>query len=166
MVVIASLMALVAFNSQPEERVTLDDLSFLVGQWDGEAGSFYPDQVEELWLSPARGTMFCTSRTVDRHCGVPPPRITLTSLWEDAEGVSGAMRHVWPDLEFSEPNADPISFRVEIIGDQRIVFAMTDPECRIKSITYMLVGERLVCHTVYPSDDGEYKHLTGFDRAE
>ena len=151
---------------QPPERLTLDDLSFLVGQWDGETSELFGATVDEVWLRSSHDAMLCTSYATDHHCALSPPRIMLISLWEHSEGVSGTCRRLHADLDTFRGESEPISLSVDLVDANRVEFSVTNPDSNIKSITYVLIGDRLVRHVVFDYGDDSWKEATGYDRAE
>ena len=103
----------------PDTRppATLDDVSWLVGSWEGEAfgGSF-----EEVWNPPSRGSMVGFFKFMgDEAVGF----YELLLLVEEEGSLSLKVKHFNPDFTAWEDKADYIDFRFVSADDDVIHFS-------------------------------------------
>jgi hypothetical protein len=103
----------------PDSRpaATLDDVSWLVGNWSGEAfgGTF-----EQAWNPPSAGSMVGFFKLMD---GDEVSFYELLILVEDEGSLSLKVKHFSPDFTAWEEKADYVPFRYSKSDDSAIHFS-------------------------------------------
>jgi hypothetical protein len=104
----------------PDARppATLDDVSWLVGSWTGEAfgGSF-----EEVWNPPSAGSMIGLFKLMTADGEVSFYELLL--LVEEEGSLSLKVKHFNPDFTAWEDKAEHVNFRFIKAGDDAIHFS-------------------------------------------
>lgn len=103
----------------PENRpaATLDDVSWLVGNWSGEA---FGSTFEESWNPPSAGSMIGFFKLVD---GDDVVFYELLLLVEEEGSLSLKVKHFNADFTAWEDKADYVTFRYVKSGNDEIHFS-------------------------------------------
>jgi len=79
-------------NTAPVQHPTIDQFSWLEGQWHGEWGARV---TEQTWLEPKAGEMAGLFRLIE---GKKPLVLELFSIVEKPDGIEFFLRHLTPEL--------------------------------------------------------------------
>jgi hypothetical protein len=106
--IIAAITLSMLQGAPVRPKVTVDNLSWLQGCWEGGSGS---TQISEQWMAPAGGTMLAMSRTV---AGTRTVAFEFIRVWQDAAG----------DIYFTaRPSGQPeATFKMVRAGFREVVF--------------------------------------------
>jgi hypothetical protein len=111
-----------------DSRMTLADLSWLAGSWQGAWG---PRLAEQIWAAPKAGVMLGTFQLVENNKTLVLELITLV---DQPDGMKYGLRHFTPSLVAWE-NSGPIILNLVSNDPQNIVFQNpTDGEPKSASI--------------------------------
>lgn len=103
----------------PESRpaATLDDVSWLVGNWSGEA---FGSTFEQAWNPPSAGSMIGFFKLLD---GDKVSFYELLLLVEEEGSLSLKVKHFNPDFTAWEDKEDYITFRYVMSDDDAVHFS-------------------------------------------
>ena len=102
-------------KTAPAQHMTIDQFTWLEGQWRGEWGSRI---AEQTWLEPKAGEIAGLFRLIE---GKKPLVLELFSIVEKPEGIQFYLRHLTPELLLWE-KSDATELKLESVDATKAIF--------------------------------------------
>ena len=136
---LALLSAASASAPEASPEVSVEDLAWLAGVWEGTG---LGGECEELWSPPRAGAMIGTFRLFREG---EPVFYELLLLAEDEEGLALKVKHFSPAFSAWEEKADAVRFGFESLSGQT---------ARFRGLTLARDGDELRIEVKFRNDDG------------